>query len=77
MITILLRTTLIYFFILLIMKFMGKREIGQLSLFDLVVLLLIADISIASISEDTKIFFTYCMAIIIISVIQKYLQNYH
>lgn len=75
MITILLRTTLIYFFILLIMKFMGKREIGQLSLFDLVVLLLIADISIASISEDTKIFFTYCMAIIIISVIQKILAK--
>lgn len=75
MVTILLRTTLIYFFILLIMKFMGKREIGQLSLFDLVVLLLIADISIASISEDTKIFFTYCIAIIIISIIQKILAK--
>ena len=39
------KTAFIYFLILLTLRFMGKREVGQLGLFDFVVLLLIADVS--------------------------------
>lgn len=40
-----LNTVIVYFVILLIIRLLGKREIGEISIFDLVVLLLIADIS--------------------------------
>lgn len=39
------RTVFIYFFIFLMMRLMGKREVGKLSVFDLVVSFMIADIS--------------------------------
>lgn len=40
-----LRTIFVYFFIFFMMRLMGKREIGKLSTFDLVVSFMIADIS--------------------------------
>ncbi|MGB8954294.1 MAG: DUF421 domain-containing protein [Tumebacillaceae bacterium] len=44
----LLRVILFYFVILLSMRLMGKREIGQLSIFDLVVSIMIAEVSAMS-----------------------------
>lgn len=52
--TVFLRTIFLYFFILLMMRIMGKREIGKLSIFDLIVSFMIADIS-AIVLEDTAI----------------------
>lgn len=52
--TVLLRTIFIYFFVLLIMRLMGKREIGKLSVFDLVVSIMIAELAVVSI-EDTEV----------------------
>ena len=66
------KTIIIYFVILLIMKFMGKREIGQLSLFDFVVLLLIADVAVISLSEEDK-FLTYIIPTFFLALIQKVL----
>jgi uncharacterized membrane protein YcaP (DUF421 family) len=43
--TIFLRTVFMYFFILVMMRIMGKREVGKLSLFDLIVSFMMADIS--------------------------------
>ena len=71
-ISLILKTLAIYFIILLIMKFMGKREIGQLSLFDFVVLLLIADVAVLSIDE-TENFFIYVMPIFVLAIVQKIL----
>ncbi|WP_020615842.1 DUF421 domain-containing protein [Paenibacillus daejeonensis] len=51
---ILLRTVLIYFVVLLVMRFMGKREIGKLSIFDLVISVMVAEIAVIVI-EDTKV----------------------
>ena len=39
------RTVVIYFFVLLVLRLMGKREVGQLSSFDLVVAMIIADLA--------------------------------
>ena len=42
---ILLRTIIMYFFVLLILRLTGKREIGQLSPFDFVVAIIIAELA--------------------------------
>lgn len=49
----LLRTLFLYFVILVIFRIMGKREIGQLSVFDFVVSVMIAELAVLSI-EDPK-----------------------
>ena len=46
-----IRTTLFYFFILLIYRIMGKREVGQLGIIDLIVSILIAELAVLSIEE--------------------------
>ena len=51
--TIFLRTVLIYFVVFLMLRLMGKREIGKLSLFDLVISIMIAEIAVFVI-EDTE-----------------------
>jgi uncharacterized membrane protein YcaP (DUF421 family) len=53
---IILRTAVIYVFVLLFMRLAGKREIGQLTLFDLVVLLLVANaVQNAMVGPDTSL----------------------
>lgn len=47
------RTVLLYIVILIIFRVMGKREIGELSILDLVVFIMIAEIAVVGI-EDTK-----------------------
>lgn len=49
--TLFLRTVLMYFVIFFIMRIMGKREIGKLSVFDLVISIMIAEIAVFSIDE--------------------------
>lgn len=48
-----LKTIFFYFFILVIYRFMGKREIGQLSIQDLVVSILFAEMVAISIENKT------------------------
>jgi len=43
---------IIYFFLIILLRVLGKREVGQLSIFDLVVLLIIADIASLGIDND-------------------------
>ncbi|MCA0969964.1 DUF421 domain-containing protein [Halobacillus litoralis] len=52
--SIILRTILTYFVILLIFRFMGKREIGELSVMDLVVFVMLAEIAVVLI-ENTDV----------------------
>ncbi|OLA05858.1 MAG: hypothetical protein BHW12_07880 [Coprobacillus sp. 28_7] len=66
------KTAFIYFLILLTLRFMGKREVGQLGLFDFVVLLLIADVSAITL-DDEKSIYTCLIPVIILSLIQKIL----
>lgn len=48
------RTVFFYFFIFLIYRIMGKREVGQLSITDLIVSLLIAELTVISIENYDK-----------------------
>lgn len=49
-----MRTIFMYFIVLALMRLMGKREVGKLSVFDLVVSLMIAEIAILSIEETDQ-----------------------
>ncbi|HEX6922950.1 MAG TPA: DUF421 domain-containing protein [Bacillales bacterium] len=51
--TIILRIIFIYFFLLVVFRIMGKREIGQLSILDFVILIMIGELAVLSI-EDPK-----------------------
>ena len=51
---IVLRTVITYFVVLAVMRIMGSREIGKLSVFDFVVSVMIAEIAVISIVEPAK-----------------------
>lgn len=50
------RTSLVYLFLLLVLRLAGKRELGQLRLFDLVVILIISNaVQAAMVGPDTSL----------------------
>ena len=52
-----IRTIFFYFFILIVYRIMGKREVGQLGIIDLIVSILIAELVVISIENyDNNIF---------------------
>ena len=71
LINIILKSVLTYFIIMLALKFMGKREIGQLSLFDFSIILIIANIIVIGVEEGEHPFYYYIIPIFILSLIQK------
>lgn len=71
---IVLRTIFIYFFILVIMRIMGKREIGKLSLFDLVVSIMIAELAVISIENVNTPMLSSLLPIIILFITQMLLS---
>lgn len=51
--TVIVRTIVIYITVLVVMRLMGKREVGQLSTFDLVVAIMIAEIAVFPMEDLT------------------------
>ena len=51
MLTIIIRSILIYFIVLLIYRLMGKRQLGQMQPFELVLTLIIADLATIPMAE--------------------------
>jgi len=49
------KTLLFYFLLILILRIMGKREVGELSIFDIVVFFLISELFSLAIDNDTKV----------------------
>ena len=66
---IILRTILIYFLVAAIFRVMGKREVGQLGTFDLVVFILIAEL-VAMALEYKNNFLFNLIPVIILALIQ-------
>ncbi len=66
---ILLRTTFFYFFIVLLYRIMGKREIGQLGIIDLIVSILIAELVAISIENiNDSIWLTIVPLILLVTL---------
>ena len=62
---IILKTLFMYFFIILVYRIMGKKEVGQLSIIDLIVSILIAELVALAIEAKKSIF----LSIIPISIL--------
>ncbi len=69
----LLKISAVYFCLILVLRILGKREVGQLSIFDLVVLLIIADIASLGIDNDSFILPSY-FCVFMLVVLQKLLS---
>lgn len=70
MFTVIYRTIFFYIFILIIYRIMGKREIGQLSIQDLVVSILIAEMVAISIENTKDSLWLTIMPIIVLVVLE-------
>ena len=64
------RTLLVYIIIKIIYRFMGKREIGQLGIVDLIVSILIAELAAISIDNREESVFLSILPIVLLVVIQ-------
>ncbi len=65
-----LRVLCVFLLTMLIIRILGKREIGELSIFDLVVLLMIADLGSIGIDESEK-FLLSILCLLILLILQK------
>lgn len=72
---VILRTIFFYFFIFIIYRIMGKREVGQLSITDLIVSLLIAELTVISIENYDKSML-YSLIPIVILVLFECILSY-
>lgn len=70
LIIIFLRTIFFYFFIFIIYRIMGKREVGQLGIIDLIVSILIAELVVISIENYDKTIMYSIVPIITLTVLQ-------
>lgn len=69
------KTAILYIFIIIVYRIMGKKEVGQLGIVDLIVSILIAELAAISIEDDKSSVFVSIVPIIILVVIQV-LFNY-
>ncbi len=67
---VLFRTFFFYILITLIYRFMGKREVGQLGIIDLIVSILIAELAAISIDNREESIFLSLLPILLLVVIQ-------
>ncbi|MFJ7405118.1 MULTISPECIES: DUF421 domain-containing protein [unclassified Lysinibacillus] len=68
--TIIFRTCFLYVFILIVFRLMGKREVGELSVIDLVVFVLIAEVAAFALDDYENSLFNAILPIIILLFIQ-------
>ena len=65
-----IKTLLLYFFIVIVYRVMGKKEVGKLSIIDLIVSILIAELAAISIEEADRSILTSIVPIVVLVVIQ-------
>lgn len=70
LIPIALRTIFFYALIILIFRMMGKREIGELSILDLVVYIMIAELAVAAIDDPNNKLFHVIIPMLLLMTIQ-------
>ncbi|MEK3882714.1 DUF421 domain-containing protein [Paenibacillus sp. PL2-23] len=70
MFSLVIRTTLIYIVVFLIMRFMGKREIGKLTVLDFVISIMMAEIAVIVIEDVERPFIEGIVPMVILMAIQ-------
>lgn len=71
LINVILKSIAVYLLVLILLKFMGKREIGQVSLFDFAIILIISDVLVFAIEEKNDKFWYYFICGILLTIIQR------
>ena len=69
-INIIIRTLIGFFSFFILMRFMGKREVGQLRLFDLIIILSMADLMVLGIDGFEDDIFYSLIPMVIVAIIQ-------
>ena len=70
------RTILFYILITFLYRFMGKREVGQLGMVDLIVSILIAELAAISIDNREESIFLSIIPIVVLVIIQIVMAYY-
>lgn len=63
-----IRTVFMYFFIIFVYRLMGKKEVGQLNIVDLIVSILIAELIALSIQTEKSIFISIVPILVLVGV---------
>lgn len=64
------KTVILYAFIVIVYRIMGKKEVGKLSIIDLIVSILIAELAAISIEESDRSILASIIPIVVLVVIQ-------
>ncbi|MBR6690643.1 MAG: DUF421 domain-containing protein [Bacilli bacterium] len=72
--TLIFKTIFMYFFIIFVYRLMGKKEVGQLSIVDLIVSILIAELIALSIQEDNKSILISVIPILVLVGVQIFIS---
>lgn len=67
------KTIILYFYIVLCYRIMGKKEVGKLSIIDLIVSILIAEIAAMSIEEADRSIFMSIVPIFVLVMLEVFL----
>lgn len=67
---IIFKTTILYLFIIIVYRIMGKKEVGQLGIVDLIVSILIAELAAICIEQDDSSIFISIVPIIVLAFLQ-------
>lgn len=68
---IILKTVIFYLILIVIIRLLGKREVGEISVFDLVVILLVADIATMAITEEWALVIPSILSLFALLFLQK------
>ncbi len=68
--TMFIRTVFIYIIIFTLLRLMGKREVAQLSTFDLVVAIMMAEVSVITIEDDEMPFYLGVVPLVTLFMLQ-------
>lgn len=71
-IDIVLKTIIFYLVLIIIMRLLGKREVGEISVFDLVVILLVADIATMAITDKWDMVIPSILSLLALVLLQKF-----
>ncbi|WP_323742108.1 DUF421 domain-containing protein [Salinibacillus xinjiangensis] len=68
---VILRTFGMYLILYLLLRIMGKRELGEISIFDLVIFIMLAEMAVISIEDLKKGFFYSIIPMVVLLIIQR------
>ena len=75
-ITLIVKTLVLYIFIVFVYRIMGKKEVGELSIIDLIVTILIAELAAICIEEVDKSIFVSIVPILVLVILEVVLSYF-